>query len=68
MTLAIEKCFADPSVHTILIDPLKSNEDAHRFYKRLGFEFVEKRLFNEDEECYVFELKRSFWVKGRGLL
>ncbi len=66
MSIAIEKCFADPTIHTIIIDPLKSNEDAHRFYRRLGFQFVEERLFNEDEECYIFELKRSVWERSMG--
>ncbi|MEQ9229587.1 MAG: GNAT family N-acetyltransferase [Cyclobacteriaceae bacterium] len=62
MKIAIDKCFSDPAVHTILIDPLKSNVDAHRFYKRIGFEFVEERDFN-DEECFVFQLKRSNFLK-----
>ncbi len=31
----------DPAVTGILIDPLASNTRAHRFYERLGFEFVE---------------------------
>ncbi|MBR9918584.1 acetyltransferase [bacterium] len=58
MRLAIELCFADKNVKSILIDPLKSNEAAHRFYKRLGFQFVEERLFGEDE-CFVFRLDRE---------
>jgi aminoglycoside 6'-N-acetyltransferase len=58
MKMAIDKCFNDPLVHTILIDPLKSNIKAHRFYRRLAFTFVEERKFN-DEVCFVFELKRS---------
>jgi aminoglycoside 6'-N-acetyltransferase len=43
MNLAIERCFANPAVDGILIDPLKSNTKAHRFYERLGFEFIEER-------------------------
>ncbi|MEX0662634.1 MAG: GNAT family N-acetyltransferase [Balneolaceae bacterium] len=31
MNLAIERCFTDPKVHTIWIDPLKSNTKVHRF-------------------------------------
>lgn len=58
MKLAIERCFADPKVHTIWIDPLESNKDAIRFYKRLGFEFVEKRRFGEDD-CLVYKLTRN---------
>lgn len=57
MQLAIEKCFSDPKVTKILIDPLSTNTKAHRFYERLGFEFVEKRKFDEDD-CFVYELKR----------
>jgi aminoglycoside 6'-N-acetyltransferase len=57
MNLAIDRCFTNPKVDGILIDPLKSNIRAHRFYKRLGFEFVEERYFN-NAACFVFELKR----------
>src|SRR5688500_290871 len=32
MRLAIERCFADPAVTVILIDPLASNTRAHSFY------------------------------------
>lgn len=58
MRLAIARCFLDRKVDGILIDPLKSNVKAHRFYKRLGFEFKEEREF-EGALCYVFELKRN---------
>lgn len=58
MNLAIGRCFSDPSVNSILIDPLKTNTKAHRFYKRLGFEFVEERVF-DDTVCYVYELKKE---------
>ncbi len=40
MNLAIERCFSNPNVDGILIDPLKTNTKAHRFYERLGFEFI----------------------------
>lgn len=58
MHLAIERCFTDQRVEKILIDPLKSNTKAHRFYERLGFEFVEERTF-EGTPCYVYQLERS---------
>ncbi|MEQ8523911.1 GNAT family N-acetyltransferase [Gracilimonas sp.] len=58
MRLAINHCFEQPGVEAILIDPLESNTDAHRFYERLGFKFVEKRRFNEDD-CLVYVLKRK---------
>lgn len=45
MQLAIERCFADPSVSAILIELLASNTRAHRFYQRLGFRPIERRTF-----------------------
>ena len=60
MKLAIEKCFAPPEVTAIIIDPLASNTDAHRFYERLGFKFVEERTFGEDV-CFVYRLDRADW-------
>lgn len=58
MRQAINRCFADPQVNSILIDPLKSNTRAHRFYERLGFKLVEEREFN-GQSCLVYELKRT---------
>lgn len=58
MQLAIERCFSDPAVTAILIDPLSSNTDAHRFYERLGFEFVERRTFGEDD-TFVYQMPRK---------
>lgn len=60
MRLAIEHCFASLDVKAILIDPLESNERAHRFYERLGFQFLEKRQFGEDR-CFVYQLNRDNW-------
>ncbi len=57
MRLALERCFADPSVTAVLLDPLASNTRAHRFYERLGFRAVERRRFGEDE-CVVYRLDR----------
>jgi len=56
MQLALERCFADPAVTAVLIDPLASNTAAHRFYERLGFEFVERRRFGEDD-TFVYRLR-----------
>ena len=58
MKLAIEKCFGDKSVDGILIDPLKSNIKAQRFYEKIGFKFVEERDFDQTP-CIVYELKRE---------
>lgn len=60
MQLALARCFADPLVTAVLIDPLASNTRAHRFYERLGFQFVELRQFGEDE-CFVYRLNRVDW-------
>lgn len=60
MTLAIDACFAAPEVKAIVIDPLASNQDAHRFYRRLGFEPVGRRRFGPDD-CLVHRLERAAW-------
>ena len=58
MRRAIDRCFADAAVAAILIDPLAANTRAHRFYERLGFRFVERRSFGDDE-CLVYRLDRD---------
>ncbi|MBX2893784.1 MAG: acetyltransferase [Saprospiraceae bacterium] len=58
MRAALRRCFADPAVSAVLIDPLASNTAAHRFYQRLGFRFVERRQFGEDD-TFVFRLERA---------
>jgi aminoglycoside 6'-N-acetyltransferase len=63
MRLALERCFKDPAVSAVLIDPLANNIRAHRFYERLGFQFVERRRFGKDE-CFVYRLDRSHY-EGR---
>jgi aminoglycoside 6'-N-acetyltransferase len=40
-----------------IIDPLASNTRAHRFYERLGFQFVERRQFGDDD-CFVYRINR----------
>jgi aminoglycoside 6'-N-acetyltransferase len=57
MRLALARCFADPAVRAVLVDPLASNVRSHRFYERLGFRFVERRRFGEDD-CFVYRLDR----------
>lgn len=57
MKLAIERSFAEPSVTAILVDPMETNVRAHRFYERLGFEYVVCRRFGDDS-CFVFRLRR----------
>jgi aminoglycoside 6'-N-acetyltransferase len=58
MSLALARCFADPRVSAVLIDPLASNVRAHRFYERMGFPFVERRRFGDDD-CLVYRLDRT---------
>jgi aminoglycoside 6'-N-acetyltransferase len=60
MQLAITRCFAEPLVTDILVDPLASNTRAHRFYERFGFQFVEPRRFGDDD-CFVYCLNRAKW-------
>ena len=57
MTLALQRCFSDPKVTEVVIDPLESNTQAIRFYKKLGFEFVERKSFGNDI-CHVYSIKR----------
>ena len=58
MELVIKRCFYESDINGILIDPLKTNLKAHRFYKRLGFEFIKEREF-DGNTCLVFELKKQ---------
>ena len=61
MKLALDRCFKNDKINRVLIDPLANNKDAIRFYKRLGFEFIEKRKFNEDD-CEVYEITKGKWL------
>lgn len=63
MQLALARCFADPTVEAVIIDPLASNTRAHRFYERLGFRFSERRQFGDDD-CFVYRLNRELWRSG----
>lgn len=58
MRLALERCFSDPSVEAILVDPLVENTRAHRFYQRLGFRPVGERRFGLDS-CLVHRMERG---------
>lgn len=60
MRLAIDRCFANADVKAVLVDPLAANTQAHRFYERLGFRFVEERRFGRDD-CFVYRLDRTNW-------
>lgn len=58
---AVAACFSDPGVEAIVIDPLASNADAHRFYQRLGFVPEERRLFGDEDDCLIHRLTRNDW-------
>lgn len=58
MRLALARCYADPSVEAVLVDPLARNTRAQRFFQRLGFRFVERRQFGRDD-CAVFRYRRA---------
>jgi aminoglycoside 6'-N-acetyltransferase len=61
MRLALARCFADPAVTGVLIDPLADNIRAIRFYQRLGFRPVGPRSFG-DSHCLVHEIDRHSWL------
>ena len=60
MQLALVRCFQDPLVTAVLVDPLVSNTRAHRFYESLGFKLIERRWFGQDD-CFVYRLTRDDW-------
>jgi aminoglycoside 6'-N-acetyltransferase len=62
MRQALARCFAPADVEAVLIDPLASNVDAIRFYRRMGFEFVEARDFGDDH-CHVHRLSRERYLQ-----
>ena len=60
LRLVHERCFADPAVTAIVIDPLATNTRAIAFYERLGYVIVERRMFGDDD-CLVLTLTRDAW-------
>jgi aminoglycoside 6'-N-acetyltransferase len=60
MMQALNLCFHHPNVHTVLVDPLRSNTRAHRFYERCGFQFVRDQDFDADA-CSIFQITRDVW-------
>ncbi|QKT02989.1 acetyltransferase [Ectothiorhodospiraceae bacterium 2226] len=63
MRLALARCFADPAVTAVLVDPLVGNQRAHRFYVRLGFRFAARRRMGGDD-CFIFRLERQDWAQS----
>lgn len=64
MRLALQRCFMQREITSVLIDPLETNLRAHKFYEGLGFKFLEKRIFGEDA-CLVFKMDRSDWERKK---
>ena len=62
MRLAFVRCFSDPLVTAIIIDPLASNARAHKFYQRLGFVPTHRQVFHEEDDCLVHRLTRADWL------
>jgi aminoglycoside 6'-N-acetyltransferase len=63
MKLALGQCFANPRVTAVVIDPLHTNLRALKFYRRLGFKDVGRRLFGDDD-CLVQRLERADWQRA----
>jgi aminoglycoside 6'-N-acetyltransferase len=61
MGLALDRCFDEPDVTAVIIDPLAANVRARRFYERLGFVEVGPRRFGTDD-CVVYRIERVGWA------
>ena len=66
MALALARCFDNPSVSAVLVDPLASNTRS-RFYERIGFRFLERRRFGDDES-FVYRLDRADYMQAADIL
>jgi aminoglycoside 6'-N-acetyltransferase len=66
MRQALDLCFADSEVQTVLVDPLASNTASHRFYERCGFRFIQERSFGADR-CHVYEITRTLFADSFAL-
>lgn len=64
MEQALARCFDPPEVRAVLIDPLASNVDAQRFYRRIGYVEVGPRRFGTDD-CIVMRIEREAWAAAR---
>lgn len=58
--MAHERCFADPAVTAIVIDPLANNTRAIAFHLRLGYAPVDRVQFGEDH-CLVMRPTSEKW-------
>ncbi len=62
MQEALKQCFSDPAVTAVLIDPLEHNKRARNFYERIGFRYLEDRIFGQDH-CAVYRLDRCTFLR-----
>lgn len=62
MRLALGHCFAREAVRAVIIDPLRSNVRALKFYERTGFRPIGERRFGPDD-CLVMRLEREVWAR-----
>jgi aminoglycoside 6'-N-acetyltransferase len=61
MRMGVARCFSDPAVTAIVIDPLNSNARAHKFYRRIGFVPTHRQTFGDDD-CLIHKLTRADWL------
>jgi aminoglycoside 6'-N-acetyltransferase len=54
--------FGNPNVTAVMIDPMASNVNAHRFYQRLGFKPIGIRYFGQDR-CLIHRMNRTEYTK-----
>jgi len=62
MHSALLRCFMHHAVIAVIVDPLFGNMRARKFYERLGFVFVERRMFGDDDTA-VYRLERDEWAR-----
>ncbi len=60
MQQALEQAFEHHGASEVVIDPLLSNHDAIRFYRRCGFEIRGERRFGNDD-CLVLGITTASW-------
>lgn len=60
MNQSLSRCFADPQVKGVWIDPLASNTRAIRFYERIGFVYVDERTLG-GSDCKIYYISREYW-------
>lgn len=61
MRLALERCFANPEVMGVIVDPLFSNTTGRSFYERLGFRFIESKWYDGMNHCAIYRMNRGEW-------